>query len=175
MLGIGQLIGRYGIARATPSRSAMLRRIWRFLAHCPYSGGGQILIGVLFTTVAMASTPALARELSPQAPGWNELSGEQRTILAPVEAEWNRLPDYQRQRLLGAAKSYPRLDSAQQRRFAARLQQWSRLTLEERNLARKRFQEWHALPPSQRLEIEHQWHQWAAANGADNSGGVPAK
>jgi hypothetical protein len=148
------------IKRVTPP---MPRGSWRFLVCVLIVGA---LVGISLLTLAAASGPTAARDLTPPAPDWTQLSDQQRTILDPLKAEWNQLPDYQRQRLLSAARAYPLLGSSQQQRFSGRLQQWSHLSLEERNLARKRYQEWSALTPSERSEIEHRWFQWAAANHA---------
>jgi len=45
--------------------------------------------------------------LPEEALSWTQLSVQQRTILAPLEAEWNRLPAYQQRRLVGVANAYP--------------------------------------------------------------------
>ena len=169
--------GRHGslqphIKRVTPPCSPMPRGTWRCLVCASILGA---VIGISLLTLAAASGPTFARDLTPPAPYWSQLSDQQRTILDPLKAEWNQLPDYQRRRLLSATKAYPHLDSSQQQRFSGRLQQWSHLSLEERNLARKRYQEWSALAPRQRTEIEHRWFQWAAANHALTPTEEPAK
>ena len=52
-------------------------------------------------------------KLAEKAPGWAELTSDQRAVLAPLGPEWDRLPPIQRKRLLAVVKRYPKMTPEQ--------------------------------------------------------------
>jgi len=125
------------------------------------------IVLVCLSALASMASQAWGERASVEGLSWDQLSDQQRAVLAPLEATWSGLPEYQRRRLVGTADAYPGMGRLQQQRLTSRLLQWSQLSLEQRNLARARFKEWKALPSGEREKIEQRWHRWLAAKEED--------
>ncbi|NNM82448.1 MAG: DUF3106 domain-containing protein [Burkholderiales bacterium] len=109
-----------------------------------------LILGLSISFASLAAPPG-------RAPQWDELSPQQRAVLAPVASQWNNFPEFQKRRLLGVAKRFPQLTPIQQKRVQSRLREWSRLTPEERSQARKNFRSLKKLPPDQRKAVKQKW------------------
>lgn len=119
---------------------------------------GLLVQGIALAAPAQPQAPALAQE--PRQPNWNELSYEQKRILAPVFGEWDKMPSHQRKKLLGVAKGYPKKKPDEQQRIQKRLKDWSRLTPSEREQARKKYEQLKQLPPEKRQEVKQKWQKY---------------
>jgi hypothetical protein len=98
---------------------------------------------------------------------WNNLSPDQRSVLAPLEKRWDFLSVNQRRSLIEAARRYPSLSEEQQIRFNARLVQWTQLTGKERRETRERYKALNALAPEQREQVKRSWYEGHGEPGAD--------
>jgi len=88
---------------------------------------------------------------------WNQLTYDQRKILAPLGGEWDSLRPWQREKMLDIAKDYPKMDAQKQLRVQRRLYRWSRMTPFERENARQRYQQFYALSPEKQDEVRKKW------------------
>lgn len=114
--------------------------------------------GVLVACLTLASGSVVASATStvPAAPGWQQLTLEQQTILQPVQSRWPRMSDVQRNRLLAVAAKYPGLSPQAQQRFRKRLTVWSALTRQQRDLARRNYLRLKKLPPAKRRVVKQE-------------------
>jgi hypothetical protein len=92
----------------------------------------------------------------PQTP-WQQLSPDERRILAPVERQWGQLPGYQQERLKGTARHYPNLQPIQKERFEERLRDWAAMSPEQRRAARETYKGLRQLPPEKQHELRERW------------------
>ena len=88
---------------------------------------------------------------------WNQLSDDERKVLAPLGAEWDTLRPWQREKMLDIAKDYPKMDAQKKQRVQKRLISWSRMTPYERENARTRFQQFHSLSAEKKDEVRKKW------------------
>ena len=88
---------------------------------------------------------------------WNQLSDDQRKVLAPLGTEWDTLRPWQREKMLDIAKDYPRMDAQKKQRVQKRLNSWSRMTPYERENARTRYQHFHSLSAEKKDEVRKKW------------------
>ena len=88
---------------------------------------------------------------------WQQLSNDQRKVLAPLGSEWDTLRPWQREKMLDIAKDYPKMDAQKQQRVQKRLNSWSRMTPYERENARQRYQHFHSLSADKKDEVRKKW------------------
>ena len=91
---------------------------------------------------------------------WNQLTYDQRKILASLGGEWDTLRPWQREKMLDIAKDYPKMDAQKQLRVQRRLNRWSRMTPFERENARQRYQQFYALSPEKQEEVRKKWLEY---------------
>ena len=83
-------------------------------------------------------------------PRWGELSGPQRSALAPLEREWPSIDRERKQKWLQIAGRFPTMAPTEQTRIQARMTEWTRLTPAERGRARMAYQEAKQVPAPDR-------------------------
>ena len=88
---------------------------------------------------------------------WQQLSDDERKVLAPLGTEWDTLRPWQREKMLDIAKDYPSMDAQKQQLVQKRLNSWSRMTPYERENARKRYQQFHSLSEEKKAEVRKKW------------------
>ncbi|MEO1573380.1 MAG: DUF3106 domain-containing protein, partial [Pseudomonadota bacterium] len=124
------------------TRSALMRAMQRRI------DGRQWLAAVcLVMAMAFSSSAAFAQD---DAPGWDGLSEQQRTLLAPLQSRWSELPAEQRQRLASGAARWDDMTPEQKARARQRFDQWQSLPQDRRNNIRRLYQRWRELPPEER-------------------------
>lgn len=125
---------------------------------------------------------SLAAGLASAAPArWQDLTAQQRTALAPLQASWAGIDDDRRDKWLEVAARFPKLTEAERQRLQQRMVEWARLSPAERGQARLQFQEaqrwtpqerqerWEAyqsLDPKARQVLAERWKLEQAARGA---------
>ena len=120
---------------------------------------GELAIFAEHTHLAMgdigsfksALNDGVANDASAQ--NWNQLSDDERKVLAPLGTEWDTLRPWQREKMLDIAKDYPKMDAQKKQRVQKRLNSWSRMTPYERENARKRYQHFHSLSSEKKDEV----------------------
>lgn len=92
-------------------------------------------------------------------PDWNQLTPQQRSVLAPLERDWTRVTPAQRQKWVEVANRYRSLPPDEQARIQQRMSDWSRLSPQDRARARLNFQEARQVG---REERQQQWEAYRA-------------
>ena len=93
-------------------------------------------------------------------PTWNELTPQQREILAPLSGEWDRLEPNRRMKWLGIAQRYPTLKPDEQQRIQRRMKEWVSLTPEQRKAAREKYKSLRNAPPEHREAVKQKWQEY---------------
>lgn len=83
-------------------------------------------------------------------PHWNELTEQQRSVLAPLAPSWESLESARKRKWLAVAVTYPQLGPAEQAKLQARMAEWAALSPRDRAVARLNFAETKKLPASDR-------------------------
>jgi hypothetical protein len=109
-----------------------------------------------FVSAALAAPPSTPSATTPTRPAagqngaphpdaggprWNELTPEQRRVLAPLSNDWNSIDDRGKERWLGVAGRFPKMPPEEQQRANQRMVEWSHMTPQQRTQARLNFQE----------------------------------
>ncbi|MBA4143220.1 MAG: DUF3106 domain-containing protein [Nitrosospira sp.] len=100
------------------------------------------------------SPPALAEAAQPS---WDELTTQQREVLAPLAEAWNSMDPAKKKKWLGIVKRYPGMTPSEQRRTQTQMREWYSLTLEQRDFVREKYKMINKLPPEKRQEIKRKW------------------
>jgi hypothetical protein len=87
---------------------------------------------------------------------WQQLTPQQRSVLAPLERDWARNTPSQQQKWLEVTNRYGSLPAEEQARLQQRMADWSRLSPQERGNARLNYQE------ARQLGRENRQQQWEA-------------
>ncbi len=119
---------------------------------------GRILATIILGVLLLAGN-AYATTLEAKGPVWNELSAEQKAVLAPLAREWDSMSAIQRKRLQAVAIRFPSMTPPQQLRIRERIRDWSKLTAEQRLQVRKKYEKLKKLPPEKRSELKRKWHK----------------
>ncbi len=151
------------------------------------------LLGATTVACLLAGPCAVAQSvpapLAPLAPskGWDQLSPQQKQVLAPLVSQWGDLSAAERDQWLALAGRYPSMHGDDQARFRTRLQEWAQMTPTQRLQARQGFQgaqkvtaaereaKWAAyqqLPAEKRLALQERAAQ--RASGSASSPSAPA-
>jgi len=98
-----------------------------------------------------ANPPAIGRNGSGIA--WEQLSVEQRELLASMEQQWAQLPPGRQVALATGAKRFLTMDAIRHEQATRRFAQWNAMTDEERAAIAERFAEFRSLPPREKARI----------------------
>jgi len=93
-------------------------------------------------------------------PTWDQLTPQQREVLAPIQSEWAGLDAARKRKWLGVAKRYPTMTQKEQARLQQRMREWVSLTPEERQAARTRYREFEQLSPDDRRAMREKWEAY---------------
>jgi hypothetical protein len=92
---------------------------------------------------------------------WQDLSAQQRSALAPLQASWPGIDADRREKWLEVAARFPKLTPDERQRLQQRMVEWARLSPAERGKARLQFQEAQRWTPQERQE------RWEAYQSLD--------
>jgi hypothetical protein len=90
---------------------------------------------------------------------WLRLSGQERTVLAPLSSQWSQMNDEVQDKWIEVARRYPALSPDGQARVRDRMKEWSSTSPKERSEARLRFQKARELTP---VERQQKWEAYQA-------------
>lgn len=124
---------------------------------------GRFHIAILGLTAALSLlvTPVSAFEFpSLRQPDWQELSPQQKQILAPLNDEWNSMDDDRRRKWLGIAARYPHLNKEEQGRIQGQMSEWARLTPQQKQAIRAKYRALLKASPEARAAMREQWEKY---------------
>lgn len=124
---------------------------------------GRFHIAILGLTAALSLlvTPVSAFEFpSLRQPDWQELSLQQKQILAPLSDEWNSMDDDRRRKWLGIAARYPHLSREEQGRIQGQMGEWARLTPQQKQAIRAKYRALLKASPQARAAMREQWEKY---------------
>ncbi|MDH4391548.1 MAG: DUF3106 domain-containing protein [Aquabacterium sp.] len=107
-------------------------------------------------TGAQPAQPAPVAAGDADGPGWASLSGEQRSVLAPLLRDWHTIDAPRKAKWLEVAARFPSMPAEERQRVQERMAEWARMTPSERGRARLTFQE------SKQLTREQKQERWEA-------------
>jgi hypothetical protein len=84
---------------------------------------------------------------------WQQLSIEQRELLAGMHEQWGQLPPGRQRALANGAKRFLRMDARQRMQANRRFEQWNEMSAAERSAITARFAEFRALTPREKARI----------------------
>lgn len=122
--------------------------------------GGVILAAALNTAIA-AEPPTTVVIGTPPQPGWNQLNGQQRNILAPLAKDWDSLANIRKKKWLGIADRYPAMKPDEQQRMQDRMREWATLSPAERNKVRDTYKDFTQLPTEQKQVVKQKWEAYS--------------
>ncbi|MCS6764951.1 MAG: DUF3106 domain-containing protein [Candidatus Protistobacter heckmanni] len=129
-------------AASAPSRAlAASIALWAFLSAPAAQAGAP---------AHRASTPAAVKPAT--GPAWNDLSADQKQILAPLQPTWDGMTDIGRRKWVQIAQRYPKMKPEEQKKLQERMAAWSKLTPAQRQLARQNYQASRNLAPEARFQ-----------------------
>lgn len=102
---------------------------------------------------------AAAPRASAAGPQWHELSGQERTALAPLQASWAGISEGHKRKWMALSARFDKLSPEEQRKLQERMTEWAGLSVAERNRARLNFAETKRLDPS---EKQAKWEAYQA-------------
>jgi Protein of unknown function (DUF3106) len=118
----------------------------------------KALVGIALWMFLAAS--AFCAGPSKKNPSWDQLTPQQRQILAPIQGEWDGFDAKRKQKWLRVAKRYPKMSQSEQARLQKRMREWVSLTPEQRAAARTRFKEFERLSPERKDAVRRKWEQY---------------
>lgn len=95
---------------------------------------------------------------------WADLSGSQRTALAPLARQWAQLSDAQKRKWIALARNFDQLSSAERQRLHERMGEWVALSPSDRARARLNFADAKQLPADERRA---KWEAYNALSDED--------
>ncbi len=104
---------------------------------------------------------------APKAPTWQQLTPQQKQLLAELASQWDRQPDRLRINLVKVANKYPKMKPDEQARVRKRITRWASLTPEQRETARKHYQLLKKQPPEKQKEVQKKWEAYKAQQRAE--------
>lgn len=122
--------------------------------------GGLILSLALNLTFA-AEPPTTAIIGTPPQPGWSQLNGQQRNILAPLAKDWDGMENIRKKKWLGIAERYPSMKQDEQQRMQDRMREWAGLSPTERSKVRDTYKDFKQLPPEQKQVVRQKWEAYS--------------
>lgn len=122
---------------------------------------GRLRLAILGLTAALLVTPVIAFEFpSLRQPNWQELSAQQKQILAPLGPEWDQMEDARRRKWLGIAARYPHLTADEQARVQTQMGEWAKLTPQQKQAVRAKYKALQQATPAQRAAMREQWEKY---------------
>jgi hypothetical protein len=122
---------------------------------------GAVILSSFLTVTGWAATPNPSVIATPPQPKWNELTIQQKTVLAPLGGDWDAMEYYRRKKWIGIAVRFPAMTPDEQRRIQGQMQEWGKLTPEQRRLAREKFQTVNQLPSEKKQELKQKWEEYS--------------
>lgn len=95
------------------------------------------------------------------ASGWQTLTPQQRSALAPLKTQWASIDAERRGKWLEVAARFPSLSAAERERMQTRMAEWASKSPADRGTARLQFQE------AQRWTPEERQERWEAYQSLD--------
>lgn len=120
-----------------------------------------LIFGTLLTVTGWAATPNPSVIATPPQPKWNELTAQQKSVLAPLGGDWDAMESYRRKKWVGIALRFPGMTPDEQRRVQGQMQEWTKLTPEQRTLAREKFQTVSQLPTEKKEALKQKWEEYS--------------
>lgn len=122
---------------------------------------GVILSFSLAATPLLAATPTTVVIGTLPQPGWDELSTQQKIILAPLSKDWERMENIRKRKWIGIADRYAGMKPDEQIRTQDRMREWSRLTPEQRAKIRDSYKDFKQLPAEQKKAVRQKWEAYS--------------
>ncbi|MBS1142460.1 MAG: hypothetical protein H6R13_3913 [Proteobacteria bacterium] len=122
--------------------------------------GGLILSLALSYSFA-AEPPTTAIIGTPPQPGWGQLNGQQKNILAPLAKDWDGMENIRKKKWLGIAERFPTMKQDEQQRMQDRMREWADLSPTERSKVRDTYKDFKQLPPEQKQVIKQKWEAYS--------------
>ena len=128
---------------------------------------GLILWLTLIAPAGAAAPPtAVVLGTLPQ-PAWNQLSTQQKSILAPLAKDWEKMENVRRKKWLGIADRYPSMKADEQFRMQERMREWARFTPEQRAKIRDSYKDFKQLPAEQKTAVKQKWEAYSSLPAAE--------
>ncbi|WP_018608320.1 DUF3106 domain-containing protein [Uliginosibacterium gangwonense] len=119
----------------------------------------------LIACLLLQALPVLAAPTLTAQPAWNQLTANQRAVLAPLAPEWNGFSDDGKLKWLGIADRYKSMTPVEQTRLQERMKEWVALSPAEREKARSQYLRLRTAPADQRRALEQRWQEYDALSG----------
>lgn len=126
-----------------------------------------LLFAIAPIPAALANAPTSAVLATPPQPTWQQLSAEQREILAPLRRDWDEMENFRRKKWLGIAGRYPQMKVEEQQRMQERMREWVRMPPEQRRQVRDSYKEFQQLPASQKQAVKQKWDAYSNLSEED--------
>jgi hypothetical protein len=120
-----------------------------------------LILSTLLASTGWAATPNPSVVATPPQPKWNELTIQQKTVLAPLSGDWDAMEYYRRKKWVGIALRFPTMAPEEQQRVQGQMQEWAKLSPEQRRLAREKFQAVNQLPTEKKQELKQKWEEYS--------------
>lgn len=120
-----------------------------------------LILSTLIAGTGWAATPNPSVVATPPQPKWNELTIQQKTVLAPLSGEWDAMEYYRRKKWVGIAQRFPVMAPDEQQRVQGQMREWAQLSPEQRRLAREKFQTVNQLPTEKKQELKQKWDEYS--------------
>lgn len=122
---------------------------------------GAVSLALVLAAPVIAEPPTTVVIGTLPQPGWEALSPQQKTILAPLVTDWHNMENLARKKWLGIAERYPNMKPDEQRRVQERMREWASLTPEQRNKVRGTYKDFTQLPPEQKAVVKQKWEAYS--------------
>ena len=110
----------------------------------------------------LGTTKPVAAKPEPKAPNWQQLTAQQKQLLAELAPQWDQQTDRLRNGLIKVANKYPKMKPDEQERVRGRITRWANFTPEQRDAARAHFQNIKKQPPEKQKEVKRKWEKYKA-------------
>jgi ADP-heptose:LPS heptosyltransferase len=126
------------------------------------SAHAQALTASAPSSSVKPAKPAVAHKVAGSA--WADLTPDQQTALAPLQAEWSKINETQKRKWLELSKNFGKLQPDEQAKVHSRMKDWVALSPQQRAQARLNFSAAKTLSPE---EKQKQWQAYQALSPAD--------
>lgn len=113
-------------------------------------------------TPAWADPPTTAIIGTPPQPNWNQLSVDQKVVLAPLGNEWDQMEHVRRKKWLLITERFSKMKPEEQRRVQDRMREWALMTPDQRKKVRDSYKEFAQLPPEQKQAVKQKWETYSS-------------